>query len=69
MHSAFDEEVMEGLVPENSILHKASLGSCSPQALKLQRKMLLDAAGLAKTLAGEVVGLKVLYAKLREVSL
>jgi len=69
IHPAFDEGVMQSLLPENSVLHKASLGSCSPQALKLQRQMLLDAASQAKTLASEVVGLEVLYAKLKEVVL
>jgi argininosuccinate lyase len=69
IHPAFGEEVMQGLLPENSVLHKASLGSCSPRALQLQRQMLLDAAGLAQTLASEVVGLEVLYEKLKEVCL
>ncbi|MCL2011225.1 MAG: argininosuccinate lyase [Cystobacterineae bacterium] len=69
IHPAFDEETMKGLLPENSVMHKASLGSCSPEALWLQRQMLLDAAGLAQTLADEVVGLDVLYAKLKEVDL
>jgi len=66
IHPALDTEALS---PENSVLHKASLGSCSPRALQLQRQMLLDAALLAKTLAGEVVALEVLYAKLKEVSL
>lgn len=69
IHSAFDEETMESLLPENSVLHKASLGSCSPEALRLQRQMLWEAAGKAKALAGEVVGLKALYAQLKEVFL